>query len=386
LNFEFVRKAKEVVERSGDNIHFTDSFLSHLFNENFRFYLKDSIAYSIDTFDRKRKNVPYKNGFLLYEKYSRKDVCRILNWDLNEEATVYGYKLSKSTCPIFVNYHKEETIASSTKFPEKFLSTTQFLWYSKPNRRLSNSTLKEIKENWQNLRLPLFMKKSNGEGADFYFMGDVHPVVHSFEETFIMNDKGLSVPVVRVILELETPVESALFDYITQEQSHDEVADELPPTSLQTTATKLVTMVPVFNFYAAAGSFSEMQSNKDFSMIEIEGRLGNPEDYFVCSVIGESMNRIIPNGALCLFKKYTGGSRNDKIVLVELIDRQDQDFNSSFTVKTYTSAKQLDEYGRLVNQTVRLVPNSFDTSYSPIELNAEDGESYRVVGEFVRVL
>jgi hypothetical protein len=129
-----------------------------------------------------------------------------------------------------------------------------------------------------------------------------------------------------------------------------------------------------------------MQSNKDFSMIEIEGRLGNPEDYFACQVIGESMNRVIPNGALCLFKKYTGGSRNDKIVLVELMDRQDQDFNSSFTVKTYTSAKQLDEDGRIVNQTVRLVPNSFDISYSPIELNAEDGESYRVVGEFVRVL
>lgn len=212
----------------------------------------------------------------------------------------------------------------------------------------------------------------------------LNPVVHSFEETTILNDKNEQVPVVRVILELETPVESAIFDYITQEQSHDK--QELPIAPVAKEETRVVSMVPNFNFYAAAGTFSEMQSNKDFSMIEIEERLGNAEDYFVCSVIGESMNRIIPNGALCLFKKYTGGSRNDKIVLVELMDRQDQDFNSSFTVKTYTSAKQLDEDGRIVNQTVRLVPNSFDTSYSPIELNAEDGESYRVVGEFVRVV
>jgi superfamily II DNA or RNA helicase/HKD family nuclease/SOS-response transcriptional repressor LexA len=386
LNFEFVRKAKEVVEISGDNIHFTNSFSLNLSNENFSHYLKDSIAYSIYTFGRKQKNASYKNGFLLYEKYSRKDVCRILNWDLNEEATVYGYKLSKATCPIFVNYHKEEKIASSIKFPEKFLSTTQFLWYSKPNRKLSNSTLKEIKENWQNLRLPLFMKKSNGEGADFYFMGDVHPVVHSFEETTIMNDKGLSVPVVRVILELETPVESALFDYITQEHTNDEVTVELPTPAIQSTGTKVVTMVPVFNFYAAAGTFSEMQSNKDYSMIEVEGKLGNPEDYFACQVIGESMNRVIPNGALCLFKKYTGGSRNDKIVLVELMDRQDQDFNSSFTVKTYASSKVLDDDGRLVNQSVRLIPNSFDPSYADLILNEDDGGSYRVVGEFVRVV
>ena len=44
----------------------------------------------------------------------------------------------------------------------------------------------------------------------------------------------------------------------------------------------------------------------------------NPEnDYFACKIIGESMNRVIPNGSICLFKPYTGGSRNGKIVLVE---------------------------------------------------------------------
>jgi hypothetical protein len=31
--------------------------------------------------------------------------------------------------------------------------------------------------------------------------------------------------------------------------------------------------------------------------------------------------------SICLFKPYTGGSRNGKIVLVENIDIQDQDFN-----------------------------------------------------------
>jgi hypothetical protein len=45
------------------------------------------------------------------------------------------------------------------------------------------------------------------------------------------------------------------------------------------------------------------------------------------------MNRVIPNGSICLFKQYTGGSRNGKIVLVEYKDIQDPDFNSSFTIK-----------------------------------------------------
>jgi hypothetical protein len=102
--------------------------------------------------------------------------------------------------------------------------------------------------------------------------------------------------------------------------------------------------------------------------------------------MGESMNRVIPNGALCLFRKYTGGSRNDKIVLVELFDTQDQDFNSSFTVKTYSSSKGLNEDGQSVSQSIRLIPNSMDSEYDEIVLKEEDGCNYRVVGEFVRVL
>jgi SOS-response transcriptional repressor LexA len=386
LNFQFVRKPKEVVELFGESLVFTEHFRRHLENEMFHSFLRDSIDYSIDKFERKLKNAAFKNGFILYEKYSRKDVCRILNWDLNEEATVYGYKLSNGTCPIFVNYHKEENIASSTKFPEKFLSNTQFLWYSKPNRKISNSTLSEIKDNWQNLRLPFFMKKSNGEGTDFYYMGDVNPAVESFEETTILNDKEESVPVVRVVLEMVTPVESAIFDYITQEQSLEETPSDSPFSPVQKSDTKVVTMVPLFDFYAAAGSFSEMQSNKDYTMIEVDGLKGNMDDYFVCKVIGESMNRVISNGALCLFKKYTGGTRNDKILLVELMDMQDPDFNSSFTVKTYSSSKKMDEEGRMVHEAIRLIPNSYAPGYSDILLNEEDGSSYRVVGEFVRVL
>jgi hypothetical protein len=68
------------------------------------------------------------------------------------------------------------------------------------------------------------------------------------------------------------------------------------------------------------------------------------------------------------------------------MDRQDQDFNSSFTVKTCASSKLLDEDGRLVNQSIRLIPNSFDPNYTDLILNEDDGGSYRVVGEFVRVV
>jgi phage repressor protein C with HTH and peptisase S24 domain len=74
----------------------------------------------------------------------------------------------------------------------------------------------------------------------------------------------------------------------------------------------------------------------------IEGQ-NSKNDYFACKIVGESMNRVIPNSSICLFKPYTGGSRNGKIVLVENIDIQDQDFNSAFTIKTYSSEKVVTE-------------------------------------------
>ena len=62
-------------------------------------------------------------GFLLYEKYSRKDVFRILNWEQNPVAqNVGGYMPSKDKvdCAIFVNYDKSDH-SLSTKYVDAFL-------------------------------------------------------------------------------------------------------------------------------------------------------------------------------------------------------------------------------------------------------------------------
>lgn len=48
-------------------------------------------------------------------RYSRKDVCKMLGFDSNQESTIYGYKVDKTTktCPIFVTYKKDEDISAS---------------------------------------------------------------------------------------------------------------------------------------------------------------------------------------------------------------------------------------------------------------------------------
>ena len=142
--------------------------------------------------------------------------------------------------------------------------------------------------------------------------------------------------------------------------------------------------IPLYDFYAAAGTFSELQSEKGFTLIEGPDYT-SATDYFACKIIGESMNRVIPNGSICLFKHYKGGSRNGKIVLVENRDQQDPDFNSCFSIKTYSSEKSVSEttWG---HESIVLRPNSFDKSYQNIIISEENAVEMRIVGEFIKIL
>lgn len=143
--------------------------------------------------------------------------------------------------------------------------------------------------------------------------------------------------------------------------------------------------IPLYDFYAAAGSFSELQSEKSYSEIEVEEKYARDSDYFACKVIGESMNRRIPNGSICVFRKYTGGSRSGKIFLLENYDKQDPDFNSAFTVKSYISQKRVSEEG-WEHVEIVLKPNSYDSSFEEIIIDLENAHEMKVVGEFVKVL
>ena len=48
-------------------------------------------------------------------------------------------------------------------------------------------------------------------------MGNVIPIEESFTQTIIMNDNQEEVPVVKIMLSLNNPVEDSLYNYITNE-------------------------------------------------------------------------------------------------------------------------------------------------------------------------
>ena len=150
-------------------------------------------------------------------------------------------------------------------------------------------------------------------------------------------------------------------------------------------ARPFVNSVPLVNIAAAAGGFSDLQIHSDLEWIELPLNFTAKKGYFVCKVVGESMNMKIPNGSYCLFKKDEGGSRENQIVIVEHYKIQDSDFGAGYTVKEYHSRKEVKE-DIWSHKSIMLKPLSFDLSYKNITLNPEEASELKVVGIFVGVL
>jgi SOS-response transcriptional repressor LexA len=146
-----------------------------------------------------------------------------------------------------------------------------------------------------------------------------------------------------------------------------------------------VNSIPLVDIAAAAGNFSELQVHSELTWVEPPFNIGVQNGYFICQVFGESMNKKIPNGSYCLFKRDEGGSRNGKIVLVESTNINDAEFGSGYTVKEYHSTKSISEE-EWSHESITLKPLSNRDEYSEIVLRDDDLNDFRVVGIFECVL
>ena len=200
------------ISQIGNTISMSTSYREELLKEAMHHYLDDQIRYSFNRFKQDLTQEKYRDGFMLYQKYGRKDVCRILNWDKNEESTIYGYRIKHNTCPIFVTYKKSVDVARSTMYEDEFINTHQFSWMTRNRVTLNSREVTTIKAySATGLRMPLFVKKSDGEGTDFYYMGDMIP--YDFVEQKIKNDKGEDLPIVNILFQMSDSVDEALYSY-----------------------------------------------------------------------------------------------------------------------------------------------------------------------------
>ena len=156
--------------------------------------------------------------------------------------------------------------------------------------------------------------------------------------------------------------------------------DELQP---------FVNAVPVLELKVAAGDFSIDQvvaAPGDFEWVALDGKTSPGAGLFIAQVVGESMNRRIPNGAWCLWRANPTGTRQGKVVLAQHGDINDPELGGRYTVKVYESEKVATDDGGWRHSVIRLKPDSDDPSFEPIVFeNLEEGE-LAIVAELVEVL
>jgi hypothetical protein len=139
------------------------------------------------------------------------------------------------------------------------------------------------------------------------------------------------------------------------------------------------THVPLYSLRAAAGFLGEeMPSEAEDWVRTPEGMAISPE-VFAAHVVGRSMEPLIPDGSLNLFRLHPAGSRQNRILLIQRFGAQDE--TARYTVKRYTSKKI--EFGedQWEHREIRLEP--LNPEFEAWNVGPED---FAVVAEWLRVL
>ena len=206
----------KILSAQGERVVPGKSLNLALKNEHFQTFLRDNIRYGIEKYSREFILDNYCKGFLRGHKYSRKECFRILNWDKQPVAqNVGGYMFHPNNynCAIFLNYNKESDISDTTKYEDEFIDRETVVYMSKNKRKLTSPDVQKFREaKERGIRLPLFVKKANGEGNDFYYIGELTPKKDSFTETTVGGKS-----VVSMTYAIDHPVDKNLYQYLTGE-------------------------------------------------------------------------------------------------------------------------------------------------------------------------
>ncbi len=154
----------------------------------------------------------------------------------------------------------------------------------------------------------------------------------------------------------------------------DRAVDRLYRKNIQSNVLEFRTHLPKYSLRAAAGIALENQEIAEEGWIEAPENLRLTPDMFVAEIAGHSMEPLIPDGSLCVFRYGVVGSRTGRLVLAEQLDAAG---NNRYAVKRYHSDLSTGQ------KTIKL--ESLNREYPDWSLEPEE-EKYRILAEFVRVL
>ena len=178
-------------------------------NETFRKLFRDVIKTGLAL------NQDYDNHkqFTLYQQYDRKDVCRLLNWSKDVSAPMYGYRVDENETPIFITYQKDSTKKRNALYHNTLEDGRCLRWYTRSPRHLESDEVQRLL-NTPQMKLLLFVKKSDAIGKQFYYLGQVDIQKDTVKEELLGPKKKAAVG---MNLLLEKPLSTKMYELLFDE-------------------------------------------------------------------------------------------------------------------------------------------------------------------------
>ncbi len=206
-------------DQKGTDYHVSKSFEVMLANKEFYGILKELIDFGISRYERDFSHTYRETDFVLYQKYTYEDVCRLLNWETNEvPLNIGGYKFDKKTktFPVFINYDKSEDISDTTKYEDHFISSNRLIAISKSGRSIQSEDVQNfLHAEERGIQVHLFVRKNKDDkiSKEFYYLGYMHASGNVKE--FVMPNTSKTA--VEIEWLLDVPVREDLYEYIINE-------------------------------------------------------------------------------------------------------------------------------------------------------------------------
>ena len=201
------------------------SYANCLLDNEFNTQVKDIINVGLARYrDKYAHGKVEQTPFVLYEKYSRRDVSLLMNCGKDMSSTMYGMSRIGDDVFIFITYHKEEAEEGKNyadgkpDYADAFEDNLIFKWDSQIGMDNSSPYMQKV------LTAPrkhLLVKKSDAESS-FYYMGqfDIIESVDSQKE----DNSGKMKPIAKVTMKMHHPVREDLLRYLQSNISKENKA------------------------------------------------------------------------------------------------------------------------------------------------------------------
>lgn len=195
-------------------LHRLRGFADKLKHDEFRKQMEDIVHVGLRRYADKyatgdRQDAP----FVLYEKYSRRDVSLLMNCGRDLSSTMYGMKRIGEDTFIFVTYHKVEStedkeyVDGKPDYADAFEDNMIFKWDSQMGRGIQSSYVADVV---QAKRKHLLVKKSDAE-TNFYYMGQFDVV--DVQPAKKRDNTGKERDIAKFQMRMRHPVQEDLLKY-----------------------------------------------------------------------------------------------------------------------------------------------------------------------------